>query len=212
MPLYRKRPSRKSKKPVYRRRRQFGGYRRKARGSTTSQVFSETYKCSTECAGVNSQGEVVIAAGTGGQGVKFLTQMVGFTQVGNYRNLWSAYKIIKAKFTIIPKWRGETYNEAALGTAAAIGITETPRFAYSINDMEQDLNAPASEAFVLQDNGCRVRMFTKPVSITIRPKPLLEQTSLSVPGLPSVNVYQNRGQWIEFDDAGSNVKHIGIDG
>jgi len=89
--------------------------------------------------------------------------------------LWSAYKIVKAKFTIIPKWSGEAYNEAAIGTAGAIGIIETPRFAYAINDFEQDLTAPLTELNVLQDNGCKVRMFTKPVVITVKPKPLLEQ-------------------------------------
>lgn len=41
--------------------------------------------------------------------------------------------------------------------------------------MEQDLTAPLTELNVLQDNGCKVRMFTRPVSITVRPKPLLEQ-------------------------------------
>lgn len=78
--------------------------------------------------------------------------------------------------------------------------------------MNDQLAAPLSELDVLQDNGCRVKLFNKPMTISVRPKPLLEQTGGTVVGLPTVNVYQNRGQWIEFDGAGATVQHVGIDG
>jgi len=51
-------------------------------------------------------------------------------------------------------------------------------------------------------------MFTRPMSITIRPKPLLEQQT----SIGFTHVYQNRGQWIEFDDIGPAVQHVGVDG
>lgn len=212
MPLYKKKRS--TKKPrMARRRRQFRGYRSRRPNTNTSQVFSETYKCGTECLGVNSSGEIIIPAGAQGQGFKLLTQLKNIPQVNSYSSLYSAYKIIKAKFTIVPKWTGENYNEAALGTAAAVGILETPRIAYAINDMDQNVTvAPVSELQVLQDNGCRLKSFTKLMKLNIKPKPVLEQVSLVVPGLTGVNTYQNRGQWIEFDDAGPNVLHIGVDG
>lgn len=78
---------------------------------------------------MNSQGEVTITSGTSGQGVKLLTQLSLLPQSASYKTLWSSYKILKAKFTIIPKWRGEAFNEAALGVAAGLGVAETPRFA-----------------------------------------------------------------------------------
>lgn len=91
------------------RRRQYTGYRgRPTGGRGQSQVFSETYKVSTECAGINSLGEVNIAAGTQGQGIKLVTQFNVLSQAAEYAKLYAAYKIIKAKFTIIPKWRGES--------------------------------------------------------------------------------------------------------
>jgi len=83
----------------------------------------------TECAGLNLQGEVNIPAGSQGVGVKLITQFNKLTQVAEYAKLYSAYKILKVKFTIVPKWGSETYNEAAIGTAGAIGIKETTRFA-----------------------------------------------------------------------------------
>lgn len=46
-------------------------------------------------------------AGTNGVGVKLLTQLNVLSQAADYGKLWSAYKILKAKFTIIPKWTGE---------------------------------------------------------------------------------------------------------
>jgi len=129
-------------------------------------------------------------------------------QVGSYKDLWQSYKIIKAKFTIIPKWGPETYNEASLATLAAASLKENARFAYAINDQEDDLVAPATELEVLQDNGCRVSLFTKPIVINTRPKPLLEQQT----SIGFTHVFQNRGQWIEFDDIGPAVQHVGVNG
>lgn len=145
--------------------------------------------------------------------MKLLTQLNLLPQIGNYKSLWASYKILKAKFTIIPKWRGESYNEAAIGTAGAIGILETPRFAYAINDYLANTNAPLTEIQVLEDNGCKVRMFTKPVTVTCRPKPVLEQTNSGLPpGVQQVNTFAKINPWIEFDDAGPGVPHVGVDG
>lgn len=174
MPLIRRRRYAK-KKSMPKRRRQYGGRRPRPTGGQ-SQVFSETYKASTECLGVNALGEVFIPAGPAqGTGVKLLTQMNRLPQVASYSTLWNSYKIIKAKFTIVPKYSTEHFNEAQLGAAAALGIKENTRFAYAINDHDEALVAPANELNVLQDNGCRVKLFTKPMTITVRPKPLLEQ-------------------------------------
>jgi len=119
---YTRRPRR-----VARKSRQYAPKR--LRRPAQSQVFSETYKAGTECAGVNAQGEVFINAGSQGQGIKLIAQMNRLSQIGDYKNLYRAYKVLKVKYTIIPKWSGEAYNEAAIGTAGAIGIIETPRFA-----------------------------------------------------------------------------------
>lgn len=201
----------RKKRPAMKRKRMI---RRARRASTkTSQVFTETYKASVECYGVNAQGEVLIPALSSGAGVKLLAQMNSVPQVANYRNLYQAYKILRAKFVIIPKWTGEQYNEAALGTAAGLGITETPRFAYAINDNDQNLAAPLAELAVLQNNGCKVRLFNKPITISVRPKPLLEQVvNQPLVGTSYVNTYQKGGQWIEFDGTGTTVQHIGVDG
>lgn len=213
MPL-RFRPRRlggRKKKPAMKRKRMLRAARRV--NTNSSQVFTETFKASTECYGVNAQGEVAIPATTSGVGVKLLAQMNRVPQVQQYGNLYQSYKILRVKFLVVPKWTGEAYNEASIGTGAGLGITETPRFAYAINDNDQSLAAPLNELSVLQNNGCKVRLFNKPVSITIRPKPMLEQVvNQPLVGTSFVNTYQKGGQWIEFDGTGTTVQHIGIDG
>jgi len=78
-----------------------------------------------------------------------------------------------------------------------------------VNDADQNLSAPLTELNVLQDNGCKIRMFTKPVVITIKPKPLIEQQTTG--SLALVNTYTKANPWIEFDSFGPNVPHVGID-
>lgn len=53
-------------------------------------------------------------------------------------------------------------------------------------------------------------MFTKPVVIHVKPKPLLEQQQTG--SLALVNTYTKSNPWIEFDGAGTTVPHVGIDG
>lgn len=76
--------------------------------------------------------------------------------------------------------------------------------------MDQNLTAPLTELNVLQDNGCKVRMFTRPVVIHVKPKPLLEQQTTG--SLALVNTYSKGNPWIEFDGNGTLVPHIGVDG
>lgn len=209
MPLMKKRTMKKGRKP--RRARQFGAPRRVLRARGTSQVFSETYKAGTECAGINAQGEVFIAAGSAGQGVKLVAQMNRLSQIASYSTLWNAYKIVKAKFTIVPKFSAEQFNEAAIGTSGGIGIKENTTLAYAINDYAEAITAPLAQLDVLQDNGCKLKSFVRPTVITVRPKPLVEQQITGAAPGTNVNVYQNRGQWIEFDQFGATVPHVGVD-
>lgn len=81
MPFARRRV-RKSTKPMNRKKRQFG-VRKSKKSSPTTQVYTETYKCSTECAGVNANGELFIPAGQMGSGFNLVTQMNLLPQVAS---------------------------------------------------------------------------------------------------------------------------------
>lgn len=84
--------------------------------------------------------------------------------------------------------------------------------AYAINDYDQSNLAPSTELEVLQDNGCKIRHFTKPVVITTRPKPLLQESvDNAIIGPQLVNTYRKAGTWIEWDGAGATVPHVGVD-
>lgn len=81
MPYKTGRRVRKSKKPMKKKNK---GVRRAKKGDTnTTQVFSETYKCGTECAGVTLDGEMVIPSGQLGAGFNLITQLNKLQQISN---------------------------------------------------------------------------------------------------------------------------------
>lgn len=201
----------KAKKAAKGRKRQFTGYTKKRSTNRQSQVFSETYKAGTECQGVNAQGEVFVLAGQQGTGIKLMAQLNRLPQASDYRNLYRAYKVLKVKYTIIPKFTAEAFNDANIAALGGLGAVENRRFCYAINDLDQNVTtAPTTETEVLQANGCRVKLFSKPVKITHRPRPVAEVTAGAIPS--AVNTWTKQNPWIEFDGVGPTVQHMGVDG
>lgn len=86
-------------------------------------------------------------------------------QVGDYTALYNQYCIRKITAIFVP-----AYNVADTNIPASATPVDAPRFVYAIQDSAQQV-APTTEADVLQDNGCKIRMFTKPVKVTWRPRP-----------------------------------------
>lgn len=119
---------------------------------------------------------------------------------------------MSAKFTIVPKWGAESYNQAELTQSGALSIAESARICYAKNDVDPQLAAPLTELEVLKNNGCRIKQFLKPIKISIKPKPWLQVRTSTT----DVNVYQ-AGQWVAFDSvagagSGALVPHTGTTG
>lgn len=185
-----------------RRSRQYRGYGRRP----NTPVFSETYVCGTECPGLNADGEVLIGSSTTGQGVRLITAMNKIPQNGSYSALYNGYKILKAVFTIIPRWTGESLNQAENNIDAGAPAFETPRIAQSVQDLTADVSvAPASEDIVLRENGCKVKMFTKPIKIKARVKPNLIQ--VVGPSATPATVFSDKNPYISWDLYGPTVPH-----
>lgn len=117
-------------------------------------------------------------------------------QLAQYSNLYTKYRILKARFICIPSWSTESSDPQV---ASTIGLS---RIVYAINNSPA-LAAPASEAVVLQDNGCRI-LCGKP-KITMSCKP--------VPNTLDTNNIQTtlKDKYINFTpNAANNAPHYGI--
>lgn len=86
-------------------------------------------------------------------------------QVAQYTNLYNQYRINWVQYTIMPQWN--SYDPSTGG-----GAISAPRIVFSIQDTAADaITPPLSEADVLLDNGCKIRMLDKPVIIRHKPVP-----------------------------------------
>lgn len=196
-------------KPMYKRRYGRGANVRR-RATYTSQVFTETFiPPSTMCPGVDADGQITLTNPNSQQAGKFQVSIGAVPQLTQYANLYTQYKILKAQFILMPSWSGEELNNAVTNAATGRAASESARFTYAINDDAADTLPPGTEAQVLQDNGAKIKMLTKPIKITCRPKPVLSMTNpYSTAVIP---VQQKYAPWLAFDGDGKNINHVGID-
>lgn len=149
-------------------RRRAPGFKRKRRGVrrvnprmyrsrmfNPRPVFTETYIHST------------ILQNTGGV-MSF--NMGQIPAVANYSNLYQKYRILKASVMLLPGYLAHDENVAIMNAVAGQPWTGLGRFSYAVND-SPNLVAPANEAVVLQDNGCKVLPFKPKLTLSCRPVP-----------------------------------------
>lgn len=86
-------------------------------------------------------------------------------QVAEYTALYNQYCIKRITAIFVP-----AYNVADTNIPLSATPVDAPRMVYAIQDSAQQV-APSVESDVLQDNGCKIRMFTKPIKVSWRPKP-----------------------------------------
>lgn len=84
-------------------------------------------------------------------------------QFGDYSALYNQYQLRRVTAIFVPAY--DTYQA---GSPTGATGTTAPRMVYAIQDSALQV-APTSEADVLQDNGCRIRMFDKPIKVSWRP-------------------------------------------
>lgn len=152
-------------------------------------VFTETYT------------KGVIAPNTGG----VLTVNINeISQLSQYNTLYQKYRILSARFILVPQYMPGEQNAAEYNAGASTYAHGLGRLAWAVNDSPGVL-APGNELAVLQDNGSRIRPVRDQVRMSCRPKPLYEDANGIL-----ITLKQN---WINFQtgpSAPADPKHFGI--
>lgn len=178
-----------------------GLYMRRRRGMRGNMpTFVETF----------TKSAVVVPGGAGGVGGVFASRITDIPQIAQYANLYKQYRINWIKVMIIPDYNYNAVDRNAAQYNATIptGYVGMSRIAWAINDSPA-LVAPANEAQLLEDNGCKVRSVGTKWQQSFKP-------------VPDVSVFSNTGgniatrqrfkQWFNFDTVttGNNPLHYGV--
>lgn len=132
-------------------------------------------------------------------------------QLTQYSGLYQQYRILSAKWFLLPTWTGgENQNAAIYNTVSGnfptlpgVSSAGTTRIVHVV-DSSPDQAVPVSEDAVLQENGCRIRLLDKMVTMSAAP----------VPDLKDANGVQMtlKKKFINFATGNPNVAHYGVRG
>lgn len=130
---------------------------------------------------------------------------------GHYTSLYKQYRINWVKVMIVPDWNSTAadHNAGQYNASSAVPSFAQARIAYAINDSPQ-LAAPATEAIVLEDNGCKIKPIGSKWSCSFKPVP--DVAVVTNPTANAVWTKQKYRQWFNFDTVitGNNPLHYGI--
>lgn len=139
-------------------------------------------------------------------GVPYLSQLNcalnSIPQWTQYSALYNQARILRVQYLLVPNFT--QYEQQGSVLSSTMSVT-APRLVYAIQDTA-NAQPPVSELDVLTDNGCKIKLFNKPIRIGCRPVPCLQQTS-TLGGVASVS---KRYQWLTTDATGSAVPHLGV--
>lgn len=159
-------------------------------------TFVETYSKST------------VASNAGGV---FSARISDIPQLAQYSNLYKQYRINWIKVMLVPDFNSMSADHNAAAYNASIPIQDfgLARIAYAINDTPA-LNAPANEAQLLEDNGCKIKPLGAKFSVSFKPVPDVSVVSNSTGG--NIATRQRYRQWFNFDTVttGNNPLHYGV--
>lgn len=187
------------RKRMYRKKKLGRKVRRKiARGKRIYRakklhVFSEVFKASPLTIQQDST--------TTNLPAQFLTANIGsISQYGQYKALYSKYRILKLEWTFLPLFMGAEVNQAEFneGTASVVDTNNWMHYRRAWNLVTNTY--PASELAMLQENGVRTLMLSgqrKPIRISMKyPSPQLS----SVDALGNTTS-ESKNRWLSFDDS-----------
>lgn len=141
-------------------------------------------------------------------GFLLTTKITNLAQVAQYSSLYTKYKILSAKFMLMPYFQAGSSDEnaATYNNSQGQGAAADTRVVYAIQDSPNQA-VPVSESAVLQDNGCRIRFLKNKVVIRCKPVPQREATD-------GVFESQKVGPFINFDVTAPGVTpaHYGVVG
>jgi len=191
-----------------------GKYQRKARGQYKKRsaprgigamrrsmmynpqpVFTETYKSTALSFGNPSP-----AAGIG---FLLTANMDGISQLAQYSNLYTKYKILKVKFLLIPNFTMSDQNAALFNLSQGTMSVAQTRIIYAY-DNSPAAAGPASEQDALEENGCKIKLLKDKLSIPCVPSPDTKDAN----GVEMTL----RNNFINFAAQGPNINHYGVKG
>lgn len=179
-----------------------GRYIRRTVGmGNPSPTFVETFR------GANAAGVGPIPVNQGGV---FAVRVSDIPQVAQYNALYKQYRINWIKVILVPDFNSEAadHNTAAYNATVPTQNFGLARIAFAINDSPQT-QAPATEAQLLSDNGCKIKSLGSRWSASFKPVPDVAMTSNA--GTP-IWTRQKYRQWFNFDlvQTGNNPLHYGL--
>lgn len=161
----------------------------------STPTFTETF----------AQQQVVL----GNAGGRFSVNIGQIPQVGQYSQLYRQYRINWVKVLLVPEQAGDSgdVNTLFQNNAGAIAVAGLARIVFAVNDTP-GLPAPAQEADVLIDNGCKIRPIRSKWSASFKP---VVDAQLVSGGVASVGTRQRFKPWLNFAAAGQvDPTHYGI--
>lgn len=182
------------------------GYRRRILYNPRP-VFTETYRAQNITLTQNP------TTGEAESPFALSATMDGISQLSQYSNLYTKYKVIKCQWLFLPTWTGGENQNAAIynassGPTVPPGLTSvgTTRIVYSMVDspVSGAFTGPASEQLALMDNGCKIKFLSKLLKINNRPVPATKDSN-------GVEMTFNR-RFINFSSSGPNTPHYGVQG
>lgn len=184
-------------------RRRFAAAMRKRRGirravgvGNPSPTFVETYSKSS------------IPTNAGGV---FSARISDIPQIAQYATLYKQYRINWIKVTLVPDFNSQAadHNAAAYNATVPTQNFGMARIVYAINDSPQ-LTVPATEADVLEDNGCKIKSLGPKWSCSFKPVPDVGVASGTTGN--TIWTRQKFRQWFNFDTVttGNNPLHYGV--
>lgn len=187
MVFRRRRPARRAR-PVRRIRKM-----RSAKRFNPSPIFTESY-VDTHHLSVNS-------------GFLLTTNIGKLSQVSQYSQLYTKYKILRAKWMLLPYYSAGSSDQNAnsFNNGAGQPFTADARVVYSIQDSPAQIT-PLNENQVLQDNGCKVKMVKNKLVISAKVVPDLQLAN-------GIYETQRSSPFINFDTTGgAPPAHYGVVG
>lgn len=185
MAVYRRRPGTKRPLRGTKRYRKYRSIVTRSLGSYQPS-FSETFSAGT------------IQAGAGNI---FSVRFNQIPEFQNYVNLYNSYQIRSVQVLLLP-------TQVVNTQSVAVPI-DPPRIAFAVQSTSQ-IATPAAELDVLNDNGCKIRLLTKPLKIRASMRPQLSEADNTTTGLVPVTETNKRAKWLSTSERGVAVEHSGI--
>lgn len=145
----------------------------------------------------------------GNTGGTFAVSIAQLPQLLQYSNLYRQYRINWVKVMIFSELGGDAVDVNTLfqNNAGGVAGAGVARIAYAINDTP-NLPPPASEADILTDNGCRVKIIRGKWSTSF--KPVVDQ-EITTGGVAGVGQRQMSKPFLNFAAAGQvDPAHYGV--